>query len=73
MARRWHEQIFKAIGERDSAEAEGAMFQHLDIMEKDLLARLQSTDGDGKNHRLYSYPLLADLDPERKKIPEGNR
>jgi hypothetical protein len=49
------------------------MFQHLDIMEKDLLARLPSTDGDGKNHRLYSYPLLADLDPERKKIPEGNR
>ena len=73
MARRWHEQIFKAIVERDAAEAEGAMFQHLDIMEKDLLARLQSTDGDGKNHRLYSYPLLADLDPERKKIPEGNR
>jgi GntR family transcriptional repressor for pyruvate dehydrogenase complex len=73
MARRWHEQIFKAIVERDTSEAEGAMFQHLDIMEKDLLARLQSTDGDGKNHRLYSYPLLADLDPERKKIPEGNR
>jgi len=36
MARRWHEQIFKAIVERDAAEAEGAMFQHLDIMEKDL-------------------------------------
>src|SRR6266850_264974 len=72
LARRWHEQILKAIVERDAAEAEGAMFQHLDIMEKDLLARLQSTDGDGKNHRLYSYPLLADLDPERKKIPEGN-
>jgi GntR family transcriptional repressor for pyruvate dehydrogenase complex len=73
MARRWHEQIFQAIVERDAAEAEGAMFQHLDIMEKDLLARLPSADGDGKNHRLYSYPLLADLDPEKKKILEGSR
>jgi GntR family transcriptional regulator, transcriptional repressor for pyruvate dehydrogenase complex len=73
MARRWHEQIFKAIVERDAAEAEGAMFQHLDIMEKDLLARLPSADGDSKNHRLYSYPLLADLDPEKKKILEGSR
>lgn len=73
MARRWHEQIFKAIVERDAAEAEGAMFQHLDIMEKDLLTRLQSANGDAKNDRLYSHPLLADLDPEKKNISKGNR
>ncbi len=73
MARRWHEQILKAIVERDVAEAEGAMFQHLDIMEKDLLNRLQNTDNESKDQKLYSHPLLADLDPERKKISEGNR
>jgi GntR family transcriptional repressor for pyruvate dehydrogenase complex len=73
MARRWHEQIFKAIVERDAAEAEGAMFQHLDIMEKDLLTRLQSANGNAKNDRLYSHPLLADLDPEKKTILEGRR
>ena len=37
--------------ERDAAEAEGAMFQHLDIMEKDLLNRLQVTDGDSSNRK----------------------
>jgi GntR family transcriptional repressor for pyruvate dehydrogenase complex len=73
MARRWHEQILKAIVERDAAEAEGAMFQHLDIMEKDLLTRLQNADGESKDQTLYSHPLLADLDPERKKISEGTR
>jgi len=73
MARRWHEQIFRAIVERDVAEAEGSMFQHLDIMEKDLLTRLQSANGDAKNDRLYSHPLLADLDPEKKNISEGSR
>jgi len=73
MARRWHEQILKAIVERDAAEAEGAMFQHLDIMEKDLLTRLQNTDGKSKDQTLYSHPLLADLNPERKNTSEGNR
>ena len=73
MARRWHEQIFKAIVERDAAEAEGAMFQHLDIMEKDLLTRLQSANGDTKNDRLYSHPLLADLDPDKKNISGQGR
>ena len=73
LARRWHEQILKAIMERDAAEAEGAMFQHLDIMEKDLLNRLQVTDGDPKNQKLYSHPMLTDLDPEKKKILEEIR
>ena len=59
LARRWHEQIFKAIADHDAAEAEGAMFQHLDIMEKDLLQRLQPADGDANNQKLYSHPLLT--------------
>ena len=59
LARRWHEQILKAIEERDAAEAEGAMFQHLDIMEKDLLNRLQG-NGSGDNAS-YSHPLLANF------------
>ena len=70
LARRWHEQILKAVMERDAAEAEGAMFQHLDIMEKDLLNRLQVTDGDPKNQKLYSHPMLTDLDPEKKILEE---
>jgi GntR family transcriptional repressor for pyruvate dehydrogenase complex len=68
LARRWHEQILKAIVERDAAEAEGAMFQHLDIMEKDLLGRLPASGGDSKNPKIYSHPMLTDLDPEKKKI-----
>ena len=59
LARRWHEQILKAIEERDATEAEGAMFQHLDIMEKDLLNRLQG-NGSGDNAS-YSHPLLANF------------
>jgi GntR family transcriptional regulator, transcriptional repressor for pyruvate dehydrogenase complex len=73
LARRWHEQILKAITERDAAEAEGAMFQHLDIMEKDLLNRLQVTDGGSRNPKLYSHPMLTDLDPEKEKTLEGIR
>jgi len=73
MARRWHEQISKQSSSATRPRPK-CMFQHLDIMEKDLLARLQSTDGDGKKSpALIPNPLLADLDPERKKIPEGNR
>jgi GntR family transcriptional regulator, transcriptional repressor for pyruvate dehydrogenase complex len=68
LARRWHEQILKAIVERDAAEAEGAMFQHLDIMEKDLLGRLPASGGDSKNPKIYSHPMLTELDPEKKKI-----
>jgi GntR family transcriptional repressor for pyruvate dehydrogenase complex len=73
LARRWHEQILKAIMERDAAEAEGAMFQHLDIMEKDLLNRLQVADSDSSNQKVYSHPMLAELDPERKNILAGIR
>ncbi len=73
MARRWHERIFKAIVERDAAEAEGAMFQHLDIMEKDLLTRLQSANGERKNLTDEFHPLVAELAPETKKILDGNR
>jgi GntR family transcriptional repressor for pyruvate dehydrogenase complex len=73
MARRWHEQIFKAIVERDAAEAEGAMFQHLDIMEKDLLQRLQGTDGAAQSTIPYSHPLLSVMNPDKKNISEGNR
>jgi GntR family transcriptional regulator, transcriptional repressor for pyruvate dehydrogenase complex len=56
LARRWHEQILQAIIERDTADAEGSMFQHLDIMEKDLLSRLTASGGNTQ-HR----PMLADL------------
>jgi DNA-binding FadR family transcriptional regulator len=71
MARRWHEQIFKAIVERDAAEAEGAMFQHLDIMEKDLLNRLQNAGALAEN--FHPHPLIAGLNRETKKTSEGIR
>jgi GntR family transcriptional repressor for pyruvate dehydrogenase complex len=73
MARRWHEQIFRAIVERDAAEAEGAMFQHLDIMEKDLLNRLPNAGSESANGKPYSHPLLADLKGAKKKTSEGIR
>jgi GntR family transcriptional repressor for pyruvate dehydrogenase complex len=41
LAQRWHQQILAAVQDRDSDEAAGAMFQHLDVMEKDLLAQLR--------------------------------
>jgi GntR family transcriptional repressor for pyruvate dehydrogenase complex len=71
LARRWHEHIVKAIVQRDAAEAEGAMFQHLDIMEKDLLNRIQISDSDSTNQNLYSHPMLEDLHVE-KEILEGS-
>jgi len=57
MARRWHRQILQALEQRDPDEAGGAMFQHLDLMEKDLLARL------GLNGREASqeHPLLDEM------------
>ena len=70
LARRWHEQIFKAIADHDAAEAEGAMFQHLDIMEKDLLNRLQPADGDAHNQKLYSHPLLTSFESEQPDSSE---
>jgi GntR family transcriptional repressor for pyruvate dehydrogenase complex len=68
LARRWHEHILKAILERDAAEAEGAMFQHLDIMEKDLLSRLQVSDGAATSRNAYRHPMLADLQPENHSV-----
>ena len=49
------------------------MFQHLDIMEKDLLNRLEPTGGDAKSQKLTSHSALTDLHPEAKKIFEGIR
>ena len=66
MARRWHEQILKAIEQHDVAEAEGAMFQHLDIMEKDLLSRLQIHDGKDAIKNVFSHPLLDDFHTDEK-------
>jgi GntR family transcriptional regulator, transcriptional repressor for pyruvate dehydrogenase complex len=72
LARCWHEQILKAVVERDAAEAEGAMFQHLDMMEKDLLNRLQANGSDDSgNQKRYSHPMLTDLDGDKKKTLEG--
>ncbi len=64
IARRWHEQILKAIEQRDAAEAEGAMFQHLDIMEKDLLHRLYAQERGEPIGDPYYHPALAGM--ERK-------
>ena len=66
LARRWHENILKAIEEHDVAEAEGAMFQHLDVMEKNLLSRLQILNGEQVNGSPYSHPLLEDLDTDKR-------
>ena len=55
------------------AEAEGAMFQHLDIMEKDLLHRLNSDGAEDGKTEVYAHPLLTELDPEKKKTSEGTR
>jgi GntR family transcriptional repressor for pyruvate dehydrogenase complex len=73
LARRWHEHILKAIIERDVAEAEGAMFQHLDIMEKDLLSRLRVSDREAMNQNVASHPLLADLASEKERIIKAVR
>jgi GntR family transcriptional regulator, transcriptional repressor for pyruvate dehydrogenase complex len=73
VARRWHEQILRAIMERDAAEAEGSMFQHLDIMEKDLLGRLQVSDGEAKRGNAYDHPMLPDVQPEKNRLSKGMR
>lgn len=57
LARRWHRQILQALEQRDPDEAGGAMFQHLDVMEKDLLSRLRLVGGDDGP----SHPILDDL------------
>ena len=73
MARRWHHYILKAIEERDATEAEGAMFQHLDLMEKDLLLQLRVAESDGEKHKLYSHPLLSELSTEKNDKLEKTR
>jgi DNA-binding FadR family transcriptional regulator len=65
LARRWHDHILYAIIQHDVAEARGAMFQHLDIMEKDLLGRLRQKDGGAANRGGYSHPMLAELPAQR--------
>ncbi|MFQ5916407.1 MAG: FadR/GntR family transcriptional regulator [Candidatus Binatia bacterium] len=59
LARRWHEYILRAIKHRDVEEAKGAMFQHLDIMEKDLLVRLHSASSGLADQKDELYPMLT--------------
>jgi GntR family transcriptional repressor for pyruvate dehydrogenase complex len=73
LARRWHEQILQAIEQHDAAEAEGAMFQHLDIMEKDLLNRLQRSSSEPAHPDPYSHPLLVDIHAGKQKASERKR
>ena len=70
LARRWHEQILNAIELHDVAEAEGAMFQHLDIMEKDLLNRLHAQERGQTTLDLYTHPALADMERKVKELSE---
>jgi GntR family transcriptional repressor for pyruvate dehydrogenase complex len=73
MAHRWHQQILAAITEHDMSEAEGAMFQHLDIMEKDLLNRL-SIHKDGAGRQIsYNHPTLDDVIPSEQKSSTNRR
>jgi GntR family transcriptional repressor for pyruvate dehydrogenase complex len=69
LARRWHEHLLNAVVHHDVAEAEGAMFQHLDIMEKDLLARLPIAEGDSAEQQLYSHPMLTHPNMEEDTRP----
>jgi len=62
MAHRWHQHILKAVERHDMTEAEGAMFQHLDIMEKDLLSRLGERNTDVEPENFYSHPMLTEID-----------
>jgi hypothetical protein len=71
MAHRWHEHLLHAIQQQDATEAEGAMFQHLDIMEKDLLARLPLSEDPRIVRDRYTHPLLADLNADKQKSSEA--
>lgn len=74
MARRWHEHILKAIEQHDVAEARGAMFQHLDMMEKDLLQRLHAKNAKtAAPQTAYSHPLLDDLPNGEKRTVVAKR
>jgi DNA-binding FadR family transcriptional regulator len=67
MAHRWHQHLLAAIMQHDAVEAEGAMFQHLDIMEKDLLARLPASEPQAAGQFRYSHPILTGLGLEQEK------
>ncbi len=69
IAHRWHEYILRAIEEHDAAEAEGAMFQHLDIMEKDLLSRLPAGRGNKTRSNLHPHPMLSEIHRENPPAP----
>jgi len=80
MAHRWHQQILTAIIEHDMSEAEGAMFQHLDIMEKDLLSRLSAHEDGTSQQNPYNHPTLGDVvatdqgsSSNRRLTPIGKR
>jgi len=71
MAHRWHQHILNAVEQRDMTEAEGAMFQHLDIMEKDLLSCLgdRALGAEPANH--YSHPMLTEIDTTKNEISDN--
>ena len=71
-AHRWHEHILRAIEEHDAAEAEGAMFQHLDIMEKDLLSRLPAGRNDVARGNRHPHPMLSEIH-KKKSALSGKR
>jgi hypothetical protein len=49
------------------------MFQHLDIMEKDLLNRLQRSSSEPAQRDRYSHPLLVDIHADKQEVPERKR
>lgn len=59
LARRWHVEILQAIEARDPDAAAGAMFVHLDLMRKDLLARLANNAPLGLAGDAPPVPLLG--------------
>jgi GntR family transcriptional repressor for pyruvate dehydrogenase complex len=73
LAHRWHEHLLDAITQRDVAEAEGAMFQHLDMMEKDLLSRLPKSEDQPRQEFRYSHPLLSEYPLEKDEADRRSR
>lgn len=69
MARLWHRHILRAIEQRDPEEAGGAMFQHLDMMEKDLLSLLHVPRDAAEHELLDSHPLLLSTLPQQEDDP----
>lgn len=73
MAHRWHQQILAAIIEHDMSEAEGAMFQHLDVMEKDLLSRLSAHEDGVARQNPYNHPTLDSVVPTDQESSSKHR